>query len=489
MNMSTPAIAQSTTTPTDVPQPWHGALASPAVEFGPSELTVISGQVPEKLSGTFYQNGTGRLQWGQEAVGHWFDGDGAILRVNFSASVATGTYRYVKTEGYLREKAANAFLYGNYGRRFPGPVWSHIAGLMTGKSIKNAANTSVLALEDKLLALWEAGNPHSLDLNTLETFGKASLGWLKPAQPFSAHPLKDPISGEIYSIGVDPMCNLSIYRCDANARLIRQTKIPLKTVPLVHSFVMAGPYLVFLVSPVSVDMLPLLLNQKCYADALRWQPEQATRIIVVNRESLDIVSENRVEPWFQWHFGNGCVEENGNVRLDFTRFDDFTTINEVLREVPTGQVKSESYGRLWQLRLNPKTGAVLSSECVVERDCEFPQVPTSQVGQPWQHTYVLMHKQGEKTGQDWFSEIGRFDYGKGELTSFSLDEGCYGSEPLHVANHNNPEQGWLLNVVYNAVDNRSEIWILDARNLEDPVCRLALPAIVPLGFHGTWSNK
>ena len=467
------------------PQPWHGALASPAVEFGPSLLNVISGQIPKGLRGTFYQNGTGRLQRGKKPVGHWFDGDGAILRVNFSDAGAIGTYRYVQTEGYLREEAADSFLYGNYGRRFPGPVWAHIAGLMSGKSIKNCANTSVLALEDKLLALWEAGNPHSLDLETLETFGKESLGWLKTTQPFSAHPLTDPMSGEIYSIGVDPMCNLSMYRCDASCRLLKQKTIPLKNVPLVHSFVMAGEYLVFLISPVKVDMLPLLLNQKCYADALQWQGDKETRVIVVDRQSLEVVSDTRTAPWFQWHFGNGCVDKDGNVRLDFVRFDDFTSINEVLREVPTGRMESVAYGRLWELRLNPKTGKVISNECVVDRDCEFPQVPKQQVGSPWRYTYLLMHREGIETGQDWFGALGRFDYEAKELISVELGEGFYGSEPLCVTVRSS-KQTWLLDVVYNSVDRQSEVWIFDTQRLGEPVCRVALPDVVPLGFHGTW---
>lgn len=469
-------------------QPWHGAFASPAVEFGPSELRLISGQIPEGLSGTFYQNGTGRLERGGEPVGHWFDGDGAILSVSLGGAKATGTYRYVQTAGYLQEQAADTFLYGNYGRRFPGPLWAHVSGLMTGKSIKNAANTSVLALDDKLLALWEAGNPHSLDLETLETLGQASLGWLKAAQPFSAHPLKDPLSGEIYSIGVDPMCNLSIYRCDANCRLIRQRKIALKNVPLVHSFVIAGPYLVFLVSPVRVEMLPLLLNQKCYADALRWAGDGETRLIVVDRESLDVVSDQRTAPWFQWHFGNGCVDAEGNVRLDFVRFDDFTRINEVLREVPTGQMESVAHGRLWQLRLNPKTGEVLSNECVVERDCVFPQVAKSLVGQPWRHTYLLMHREGVEAGDDWFGAVGRFDYETEALVLTELDEGCYGSEPLYVADEHDVSRGWLLEVVYNAAEHRSEVWIFDAQSLGDAVCRMALPTAIPIGFHGTWKE-
>ncbi|MGB3300181.1 MAG: carotenoid oxygenase family protein [Phormidesmis sp.] len=493
--MPTTTPAQRSANPSvQTPQPWHQALAQPAQEFAQTPLKIISGRIPAGLNGTFYQNGTGRLSRGSEPVGHWFDGDGAILRVSIHPAGATATYRYVQTKGYQAESQADKFLYGNYGMRSPGPLWKHITGLIKGTAIKNSANTSVLALSDKLLALWEAGNPHSLDLETLETLGQESLGWLQSAQPFSAHPIKDPLSREIYSIGVDSLCNLFVYRCDAACNLIKKATIPLKDVPLVHSFVMAGSYLVFLISPVKINPLPLLFNRQSYADSIEWKAERGTQIIVVNRESLKVVAKEFTDPWFQWHYGNGCVDSDGNIRLDFARFDDFTHINEVLREVPTGRMKTTAYGRLWQLRLDPKTGRVLSSECVLDRDCEFPQVRAAQTGQPWQHTYVLMHRDGVITGQDWFGAVGRFDYASGKLIQADLGAGCYGSEPIHVADSLSPDKGWLLVVVYNAVGDRfrgakgdrSELWIFNADILGEPVCRLALPSVIPLGFHGTW---
>ncbi|MEO0768374.1 MAG: carotenoid oxygenase family protein [Cyanobacteria bacterium J06649_4] len=467
-------------------QPWHKALATPAQEFATTPLEVIAGSLPETLNGRFYQNGTGRLSRGGESVGHWFDGDGAILRVGFAAGSATGTYRYVQTQGYQNESAADAFLYGNYGRRYPGPLWKHIRGLFNGTSLKNSANTAVLALPDRLLALWEAGHPHSLDLETLETLGLDNLGWLKKTQTFSAHPLQDPTSKEIYSIGISPMCELMVYRCDAACNLIKQSKIALKDISLVHSFVIAGPYLVFLISPVITDVLALLLNKKAFVDAAKWHSDRGTRMLVLDRETLDVVSDTQTDAWFQWHYGNGCLEADGAVRLDFVRFDNFTNINETLREVPSGRIKTKAYGRLWQLRLNPKTGAVLSNECVLDRDCEFPQVPAAQVGQPWQQTYLLMHRDGVHTGEDWFGSIGKFDYGTGELVQGNFDAGCYAGEPLHVADGKSATSGYVLTVVYNSVSDRSELWIFAADTLGDPICRLALPNVIPLGFHSTW---
>lgn len=446
---------------------------------------MLSGKIPPNLNGNFYQNGTGRLERGGQSVNHWFDGDGAILRVGFREGSATGTYQYVKTKGYLEEEQANRFLYGNYGRRYPGPLWKHVIGIATGNSVKNSANTSVLALPDKLLALWEAGNPHSLELDTLETKGIDSLGWLKATQPFSAHPLQDPISKEIYSIGVTPTGNMSIYRCSANCQLIKQRKLSLKGILLVHSFAMAGPYLIFLISPVTVDTPAILLNKKAFADAAQWEPNRGTRILVIDRETLETISESTTDAWFQWHYGNGCVDTEGNVRLNFAKFDDFPHINQVLREVPTGNIRTKAYGRLWQLRLNPKTGKIIDNSCVLDRDCEFPQVPTAQTGQPWQHTYLMMHRDSVSTGEDWFGAVGRVDR-EGKLIQTDFGENRYVSEPLHVTDK--VGKGWILVVVFDVIAHRSELHILDSDTLGDPICRIALPSIIPIGFHGTWQS-
>lgn len=137
---------------------WSKAVAQPAKEFALTPLPVLEGKIPEGLKGSLYRNGPGRLERGGQRVGHWFDGDGAILAVHFTNKGASAVYRYVQTEGYQQETAAGAFVYPNYGMTAPGFFWNN-----WGKDVKNAANTSVLALPDKLLALlWEGGKPHAL---------------------------------------------------------------------------------------------------------------------------------------------------------------------------------------------------------------------------------------------------------------------------------------------------------------------------------------
>ncbi|WP_118171674.1 carotenoid oxygenase family protein [Nostoc sphaeroides] len=89
---------------------WAGAIAKPAKEFPPTQLPIISGKIPDGLRGTLYRNGPARLERGGIRMGHWFDGDGAILAVNFTDAIATGVYRYVQTSGYQEEAAAGKLL-------------------------------------------------------------------------------------------------------------------------------------------------------------------------------------------------------------------------------------------------------------------------------------------------------------------------------------------------------------------------------------------
>ena len=144
---------------------WSKAIAEPASEFDLTPLEVIEGEIPADLRGSLYRNGPARLSRGQQRTGHWFDGDGAILGVHFGDTGASGVYRYVQTEGYLDEQQKDAYIYPNYGMTAAGAFWNNWL-----RSIKNAANTSVLALPDRLLALWEGGKPHALDLETLTNY-------------------------------------------------------------------------------------------------------------------------------------------------------------------------------------------------------------------------------------------------------------------------------------------------------------------------------
>ena len=475
-----------TSTPLTTKPLWNKALANPAPEFPRTQLSILAGAIPPGLSGTLYRNGPGRLERAGERAGHWFDGDGAILAVRFAEGAASGVYRYVQTEGYQAESKVDRWLYGNYGMLPSGNIWQR-----QGKSIKNVANTSVLALPDRLLALWEGSVPHALDLDSLETIGTDNLGIDRRRLVYSAQPKIDPISGHIYnfgiSIGVSPKLNL--YESDRSGKIINHTQTKLPRLTTVHDFLMVGKYLVFCMPPIEIKPLPILVGLASYSDSIRWKPELGTQILVFDRDNLTLISRSIVEPWFQWHFGNGYVDPNGNIICDLVRYPDFTT-NQFLGEVATGVTQTEAIGALWQLVINPTTGKLVSSEQLMDRSCEFPVVEQSQVGQEWRYTYLGVHKPGAILHQELVGSIGRFDRQTQILTTAEIDRHLYPSEPIHVVDKFDRNKGWILTVIYDGENHQSEVWIYHSDKLDDlPVCRLGLPSVIPMGFHGTWKGS
>ena len=464
---------------------WSKSLDKPAREFSLTSLPILSGQIPEGLRGTLYRNGPARLERLGKLVGHWFDGDGAVLAVHFNDEGATGVYRYVQTKGYQEETAAGQFLYGNYGMRAPGPIWNQWF-----KPVKNSANTSVLALPERLLALWEGDHPYALDLKTLDTLGLDNLGGLRKGLPFSAHPKKEPLTGAIYNFGISLRglnASLNLYKSDRMGKIIQQSAFPLKGAPLLHDFVLAGPYLIFLIPPARINLLPVIMGFKSYSDVVEWLPQLGTQILVFERETLQLVSRGETDPWFQWHFGNGYLDSSGSVSLDLVRYEDFGQTNQHLKEVATGQTSTLAKGTLWQMGLNPKNGIVISLEEVMPRSVEFPVVSPSQVGQKWSSTYVTVHRQGTDIRYERYDGLARFDYSTGTLIEADLGDDRYPSEPIIAPHPDNPEQGWVLSVIYDGNSHTSQVYIFDSERLaEEPVCVLGLPDVIPLSFHGTW---
>ncbi|MCG8362837.1 MAG: carotenoid oxygenase family protein [Pseudanabaenales cyanobacterium] len=474
---------RSTVFPATQPKAWAKAIAQPAAEFPLTPLPILSGKIPDGLRGSLYRNGPARLERNGVRVRHWFDGDGGILGIHFTPAGVMGVYRYVQSVGYQDEEAAGQFLYSGYGALAPGPIWER-----WNKQLKNAANVSVLALSDKLLALWEAGQPYALDLQTLETKGLEDFGSLRSNCPYSAHPKRDPATGDIFNFGIVFGANatLNLYRNDASGRLLQKNAIPLNGIPLLHDFALAGSYLVFCVPPLRLNALPVVFGFSSFSDALMWQSKYGTQIIVIDRNTLEPISWGETDPWYQWHFGNSYQDFDGEVVLNLVSYKDFQT-NQRLKEVATGKMQTEAPSQLRQIRLRPQTAKISDQEILVEQDCDFPIVSPQAADPDLALTYLSVHRPGADTRQEMFGAIACYDPARQSLTLADAGENRYPAEPIYAADALNPQQGWILTVVFDGNTDSSEVWIYDCDRLTDePVCRLGLPSIIPHSFHGTW---
>ncbi|KAJ5523375.1 hypothetical protein N7513_012919 [Penicillium frequentans] len=84
---------------------------------------------------------------------------------------------------------------------------------------------------------------------------------------------------------------------------------------------------------------------------------------------------------------------------------------------------------------------------------------------------------------------------------FQMPDGWYAQECSFVPRKEgtSEDDGWLLTFVFdesqldtegNALDNaRSELWVIDAKGMQDLIARVLLPQRVPYGLHGSWFSK
>lgn len=467
---------------------WYQLISAPAREFELQNLELLEGKIPKDISGSLYRNGPARLERGGIKAAHLFDGDGAILGLHFNKGNVQAAYQYVKTKWFLKEENENRLIFGGYGSWGPKSKW-----LSRWKNeIKNAANTSVISVEDKVLALWEGGAPHALKKMSLETIGIDTLGSLAEDTPYSAHPKIDSANQDIYNFGVvygkDTFINL--YRSDKSGRVIQRNQININHLgrPMIHDMALAGNYLVFIVGPVRLELIPFLMRIKGIGESFNWKPEHGTQILIIDKNSLEIVSQNNIESFYLWHFGNGCVNKNGNIILDYVRYENFET-NQYLKELMQGKTEIQSEGKLWKIEINPATSSIISHYQVLSRACEFPTPDPTLVGKAWTNTYLALFRKDEKMNKNLFGAVGYYSYEKQELIEFELQSHYSVVEPLYLPSDFN-KNGYVVTVVLNSKHKRSEVWIFDGLEIQEgPLSKLLLPSIVPMGFHGTWKSS
>lgn len=138
-------------------------------------LNVVYGKIPMDLEGTLFRNGPGKFKVGNRQISHPYDGDGFVASISFKDGKAFFRSRFVKTAEYESEKAANDVLYrGTFATQRSGGAINNAGDLY----VKNSSNTNVVAYGDKLWSLFEAGQPYSLNPETLDTVGLETFGGL-----------------------------------------------------------------------------------------------------------------------------------------------------------------------------------------------------------------------------------------------------------------------------------------------------------------------
>ncbi len=474
---------------------WSSAYQNVPEELTNSKLKIIKGSVPSTLKGTFYRNGPGQLERNGQWVHHPFDGDGMISSMKFVNGEVLFSNRFVQTKEFKEEVNAGKFLYrGVFGTQKKGGAITNAFDLR----LKNIANTNVLKLGNKLLALWEASNPYSLDLKTLETHGESNLdGILKNKEPFSAHPRFDPGhfgSKRIVTFGVKtgPKSTIRLMEFsnegDNSGVLLSDRKDTFNGFSFLHDFAITPNWSIFIQNAIDFNPLPYLMGRKGAAQCLSSKNNSKGKFLLIPRESGKYAKESPREidapEGFVFHHLNAW-EDKEELILESIFYNDFPSIkpNENFKEIdfnnyPEGILKSCKIN-LYSSKVELKT---LSNQC-----CEFATVNPLYQGLPATHSWMASTE--NKTGNAPLQSIKKLNLKTGEECFWSCAPRGFVSEPLMIPEESLVEdQGWVLTIIWNGKKQLSELIILNAENLKHQAT-LELPLAIPHGLHGSWVEE
>ncbi|MEB3883453.1 carotenoid oxygenase family protein [Lyngbya sp. CCY1209] len=475
------------------PEDWKRGYGSQPNEYDYA-IADIDGTIPPDLEGTLFRNGPGLLDIGGLPIHHPFDGDGMISAIAFRDGRAHYRNRYVRTPGYLEEQKAQTIRYrGVFGTQKPGGWLANAFDLRT----KNIANTQVIYWGGKLLALWEAAQPHRLDPETLETLGIDDLGGiLEPGEAFAAHPRIDPRSqfngGEpsLVNFAIKPglSTTITIYELAPDGGLVHKHDHSVPGFAFIHDFAITPNYCIFLQNPVRFNPLPYLFGLCGAGQCINFQPNEPTRAIVIPRDPKRRSHKKvlEIESGFVFHHVN-AFETGDEIYLDSICYESLPGVDPQANFRDTDFTVLEP-GQLWRFNLNLTTGEV-KRQMVESRCCEFPTIHPDRMGRSYRYLYLGAAHQPE--GNAPLQGVLKVDLETGDRQLWSAAPRGFAGEPVFVPrpDGNSEDDGWVLMLVYNSETHQSDVVILDGKDVnQGPVARLHLKHHIPYGLHGTFAK-
>lgn len=465
---------------------WLSGYRSQPEEFD-YPITDLEGALPSELEGTLYRNGPGLLEVGGHPVKHPFDGDGLISRIEFRQGQAFYRSRYVRTAGFVAERQTQKPLYrGVFGTQKPGGPLANAFDLR----LKNIANTHVIYWGGKLLALWEAAEPHRLDPTSLETLGLDYLGGqLQPGDAFTAHPKIDPgHHGQPRLVGFSVKAGLSstitLMEFDPNGDALARHSHAVPGFAFLHDFALTPNYAIFFQNPVSFNPLPYILGFKGAAECIEFNPKQPTRVILIPRNGTDPVQIIDTDPCFVFHHAN-AFEQEGQVVVDSICYERFPTL-ERGADYTSVDFDTVPEGQLWRFRLDLQTSQA-QMERLITRCVEFPAIHPDRIGRPYRYGFIGAAHAAQ--GNAPLQALLKWDLHTGNQEVWSAAPHSFMGEPLFIPRPQaqSEDDGWVITLMYNAARRCSDLVILDGRHLTaGPLTILKLRHHVPYGLHGSF---
>lgn len=474
-----------------VQSPFLEGNFAPVREEVTAENLPVIGELPPGLEGMFVRNGP-NPQFDVIKNYHWFGGDGMLHGVRIKDGKVSYRNRWVQTWAFKKEREAGRALWGS---GLGAPELDNPNGPSRG----NTGNTALVWHDGRLLALWEAGDPHHIKLPGLETLGTYDYNG-RLLHAFTAHPKVDEHTGEMLFFGYNmmgfdmakggakvPYLQYSVV--SSEGEIVHTTPIDLPRGVMMHDFAVTRNYSIFLDLPLVFDMQRAMRGES----PLYFNKDLPARFGILPRHAAgDQVRWFEAPPCYIFHTLN-AFENGSEIILDACRMSDVDlgSLDSSVAPNPEDRrlIREDAQQVLYRWRFNLETGS-LSEEPLDDQTSDFPRVNDGLVGYQARFGYTARFEKGNPMPES--DAIIKYDLQTGKHWVHYHGKNRHGGEGVFVPAPNAAaeDDGYVVTYVYDRSAGTSEFVVIDARNMEaPPLARVPLPQRVPYGFHGAWISE
>lgn len=455
---------------------------------------VVEGELPAGLRGTLYRNGPGLFDRGGLRKRHLIDGDGMLQAFRFHDTGVRYRNRFVRTHKFLEEQSAGRFTRPTWSTQAPGG-WP--ANFLRAGDIISQAGISAVYRNGLLYAFDESSLPYVLDPDTLETKGESTFGLPRDLSIYSGHPKLDPHTGEWLHFGTlhgpSPAIHLTTFKPDGSLREHRS--LPMPRYVYMHDWFATSRHFIIALQPMEIKVWGFLLGFRSLAESLRWNAEEGTLLMILDRHLPGEPLLLETEAWYMWHSIN-AVSAGGEIVADFVGYrepDHLVGRDPYVSAVMDGRKGAYRWpGEVRRYRID-LTKRRVTQEAIHGGRCEWPRINDRLLFTPCRYVYLT----NSRPDEFFWSAVSRLDLYEGKEERFQFPPGVYCCEPNFVevpGTKNDPGSrsapGWVLSEIYDSGTRKSSLAIFDAESIErGPVALVRLTHHVPFSYHGWWRAK
>ncbi len=466
--------------------PSSGEMLAGLLRPNPTEadyaITKVEGEIPRELNGTLYRNGPCQKVLPQGGAGamHLFDGDALVHAIRFEDGRAHHLSRYARTDSFEVTEREGSYCFGGLNLPAEGAPQDPMGNVQP--------NTNIVSHGGRLFALVESAPPFEMDPSTLASKGSWNLDGKMLGLSTTAHPKIDRRTGQMLLHGyqpLEPYLQLYVIESDGTVSLAEAIDAPWPS--MMHDFAITENYVIFPLGSVYFDFEPYLAGQG-FSAAVTAKPELNMKFGVRRREPgsptkwIDVDSAG-----YMFHPGN-AYEKDGRIVMDACKYESAQGLLDDIAVVRRGECSGGLIAKPYLYEIDPDAGTCVETK-LSDMGAEFPRLDDRLVGYENRFGYAASAEPAEGT-EGFFRRITKYDRQNGCSVHRAEVPGQWVGEPVFVARNTDAaeDDGFVLNLVYDAPTDRTAVDVLDARAIDtDPLARLWLEERVALGFHGNFA--